>query len=286
VNFRAVRWKIVLMRVIGATLVVSGLVAGYYWFYVFAPMRRMYDPAWYVRHSHTAYWEECQSGLNRYGWDHDSGHLVGRFGDKQFFQRIISKVKPDDDIESCSVGHKHAALSLMTNQDAGDAAGWLAWWEENKSKSQEDWIRDGFRKFSIDVQSPLTPSNIIALLKITQTTDKKKCDVPNYVQYNAFRWLRDSDFDPRKFSLKDIPATDGDAVLQGLVHFAQRSGEFPKNDGLGILCLGKPPDTSHVAPQLAMPRFKAIANAIVFVPLCSGLLLLWASFRRRKIASQ
>jgi hypothetical protein len=171
----------------------------------------------------------------------------------------------------------------LTNQDAGDsAAAWLAWWEQNKSKSQEVWIRDGFCKYDIELQTPPTPANIVALLKLAAHTEVENGGAPDYIQYNAFRWLRDSDFDPGKFSANDIPAKDGDRVLQGLLRFATLSSRCPKDDGLGVLKLGKPFDPVgefDSAPMFVTTKFQILANAIVFVPLCTGVLLIWLSFR-------
>lgn len=285
--------KIACMRIVGIALTVAGLVAGYFWFYHWGPMRRVLDPAWYLQHSDAAYWEEYRKCLQRSGCTHDWFCVVGRFGDKQSAQWVMDHIQTDEDIVSCKVGHKAEGLRFLTNQDAGDSVvAWLAWWERNKSKSQEDWIQEGFRKYDVEIQAPLTPANIIGLLKLAARPKEENGGTPRYIQYNAFRWLRDSDFDPDEFTVKEIPTKDVDRVLQGLVRVAMLSGEHPKDAGVGVLNLGKrlaPPGTFPMKPMfLAMP-FQVAANAIVFVPLGTGLLLLWLSFRRgrrRKTAVQ
>jgi hypothetical protein len=182
----------------------------------------------------------------------------------------------------------------MTNQDERDAAAWLAWWEHNKSKSQEDWIRDGFQKHGVELQTPLTPSNMLALLKMAGCTDPalgdeeesqappKESQVPHYVRYNAFRWLRDSDFDPYSFRVEDLPAKGGKEVLQGLLRLAAAQAVLPKDDGLGVLNLGRPPHAPGEPPAAATLSFQLVANVIIFVPLGAGLLLFWGSFAVRK----
>ena len=269
------------MRVAGIVLGIAGLVAGYLWFYHWGPMRRVVDPAWYRQHSETAYWDEYQACVQRSGCTHDWFAVVGRLGDKRSVQWAMDHIRPGDDILTCAVGHKAHGLRLLTNQNAGDSAeAWLAWWEQNKSKSQEDWIREGFRKYGVELQTPLTPANIIALLKLAARTEEEKGGEPNYVQYNAFRWLRDSDFDAGKFSVKDIPAKDADRVLQGLLGFASLSSRYPKGDRLGVLKLGEPlGPVRDYPPIFVTTQFQVLANAIVFVPLCMGVLLLWLSFR-------
>jgi hypothetical protein len=275
-----IRWRIALMRVVGIVLSVAGLGTGYFWFYHWGPMRRYYDPTWCREHSEAACWEEYQACVHRSGWTHDGFAEVGRSGDKQWAQWIVDHIQADDDLLGCNAGHKDHGLRLLTNQDAGNsAAAWLAWWEQNKSKSQEDWIREGFRKYDVNLQEPLTPANIVALLRLTAYTEDENGRAPDYVQYNAFRWLRDSDFDPDRFAVKDIPAKEADRVLQGLVRFARLSGEHPKNNGVGVLNLGEPSDYSDIKPEISCLWWRFLATAITFVPLCIGLLLLWLSFR-------
>ena len=202
------------------------------------------------------------------------------FGDKQWVQWIMDRVRSDKDLLGCSAGHKDHALRLLTNQDAGKSvADWRAWWEQNRSKSQEDWIREGFRKYDVDLQTPPTRANTVALLKLAVYMEEKPGCIPDYIQYNAFRWLRDSDFEPDKFTVKDIPAKDVDRVLQGLVRFARRSGEYPKCDGVGVLNLGEPVSHYDFTPDIFSSRWRILADTIVFGSLGAGLLLLWLSFR-------
>ena len=275
-------WKIALLRIVGIILGTAGLAAGYFWFFYWGPLRHFCDPAWGRQHSEAAIWDECQICVHRSGWTHDVFAMVGMFGDKQWAQWIVDHVQSDDDFRGCNAGHKDHALRLLTNQDAGKSvADWRDWWERNKSKSQEDWIREGFPKYDVNLQTPLTPANTIALLKLAVYMEEKPASVPDYIQYNAFRWLRDSDFEPDKFTVKDMPADDADRVLHGLVRFARLSGESPKHEGVGVLKLGKPNTQYDFRPMMLEPSFQIMANAAIFVPLGTGLILLWLSFRLR-----
>lgn len=274
------RWKLISIRAASLFLGVVGLSMAYFWYYQLGPMRRVYDPEWSRQHSQVAWWEEYQQCVERSGWDHDGFYNVGRCGDKRWVQWIMEHIQPGDDIVSCRAGHKSHGLRYLTNQDVGDTAeAWLAWWKENQSKSQEEWIREGFRKVGIELKEPLTQANIIALLKLTADPGKKDNAPRDYVEYNAFRWLRDSDFDPAKFAVKDLPAKDGDQVLQGLVQFAHLSGEHPKYRRLGVLSLGEPPWESHLRWDISTPRVKTLVNLAIFIPMVIGLFLFLASFR-------
>src|SRR5262245_5475062 len=54
-----------------------------------------------------------------------------------------------------TVYHVWNALQAITNQDAGRSArDWRAWYDANKSKTQEQWILDGFAKQHFPVASP------------------------------------------------------------------------------------------------------------------------------------
>ena len=271
-------WKLIAVRVAGLFLGVAGLLMGYCWYYQLGPMRRFYDPSWSRQHSEMAYWEEYQKCIDRSGWDHNGFWYVGSFGDKHWVQWIMDHIRPGDNICSCSAGHKSAGLRLLTNQDAGDTAeAWLVWWKQNKSKSQEDWIQEGFQKLGVDFQKPLTQANVVALLRLAAYPKEEGDTTHYYVQYNAFRWLRDSDFDPKKFAVKDLPAKNADQVLQGLLRFARLSGEFPKYFRLGVLNLGESPRDSDLLLEISTPKVKTLANVAVFLPICAGLLLVLAS---------
>ncbi len=278
---RITRWKIVILRVVAAALVIFGLATGYYWFYYMGPLRCWYDPVWFHQHSYAASWDLCQKCIHRSGWYHDT--IVGSCGDKFWVEWITNHIRPNEPISDCTAGHKDTALRQMTNQDAGNTAeAWLAWWERNKSKSQKDWIRDGFRERGLELENPPTKSNIVALLKLTPYQDEEKCGAPSYVQYNAFRWLRDSDFDPSTFTVDDLSSKDGNDVLQGLIRFSRLTGVYPKDDGVGVLDLGNPLERYFYPPAMSTPGFQLLANAIIFLPLCTGLFLFWISFRMRK----
>jgi hypothetical protein len=133
----------------------------------------------------------------------------------------------------------------MTNQDAGvQAEDWLAWWRSNKHKTQEEWIREGFEQSGLTLDSPLTKEDIRSLLLVVGKTKEgasSSLDAPNYLRYNAMRWLRDSDFDPLSFNVSDLPEHDADAVMGGLIRFCRWSTDFPKEDAVGVLAIGEHP---------------------------------------------
>jgi hypothetical protein len=82
--------------------------------------------------------------------------------------------------------HCLEALQVITNQDAGrNAEDWRAWYELNKDKSQEAWIRDGFAKYQLPVATP--PGDMFVATLIRASDPKYR---PEYIRTNALRMLK------------------------------------------------------------------------------------------------
>jgi hypothetical protein len=82
--------------------------------------------------------------------------------------------------------HVLNALQTITNHDAGrNAEDWRSWYEKNKDKKQEQWIREGFVERGFPVSSPPDDAFVTALI---QASDPKY--QPRYLQVNSLRILR------------------------------------------------------------------------------------------------
>jgi hypothetical protein len=314
------RWVI---RGIGVLFVLIGLYLACWWFYKLAPMRHTCDPEWCGVHSAAAGWKEMQKSAERGMWQHDVGILMGQYGNKAWAARIVQGLTPDTDM-SCFGNHKEYALCGITNQDAGSAEAWIAWWAKNKNKSQLEWIRDGFAERGVALKIPCphevtdaelrtrdepgdseteiprfdnapTHEQIEALLTLLGTPDPdvaeeataenqgKNAGVPDYVKYNAFRWLRDTDFDPIEFLLSN--KTVSVPVQRGVREYAAYQHRYPEQDSIGILPFDGEPRDGLIAAgdrgQIATPRFQRIAMLVIFLPLCLGAVLIALSLRRK-----
>ena len=126
-----------LVRALGLLLILSAVCFWYLWFYMMGPQRHALDRNWVRRHSTDAYWSKIKTSIHRLGWAHDDSWPAGFYGDAEFMKSVMSHTHPDDDISSCAAGHRDSALCMISNHDLGaDAAAWLKWWSENKSRSQ------------------------------------------------------------------------------------------------------------------------------------------------------
>ena len=81
--------------------------------------------------------------------------------------------------------HVLHALQSITNHDAGrNAEDWRPWYEKNKDKTQEQWIKEGFAEHGFPVSDPPDDAFVTALI---QASDPKY--QPRYLQTNALRIL-------------------------------------------------------------------------------------------------
>jgi hypothetical protein len=263
---------------------VGSACIAYFWFSKIGPWRHVCDPNWLRQHSEEAYWNEVKISISRLGWQHDEFAPAGSYGDAQFMAWMMARINPGDDISSCVAGHKDNAFREITNQDAGEnAIAWLNWWKVNKSKSQVEWLRDGFAQHDITVTIPPSNEDTVPLLRLLGDSSEPET-VPPFVKHNAFRWLRDSDFNPVEFALSDDAGSLDDTARAGLLEYLRRERYWPKKDRVGILAFGEMEDpySGFLIPAMLEPKFQATVYALIVGPLCIGIGLVAWTFRRRR----
>ncbi|MDY0167267.1 MAG: hypothetical protein RBS80_12035 [Thermoguttaceae bacterium] len=274
------------LRVFSVGLLCVSAFCGYWWFYKLAPARRTLDPEWCAAHSERQYWREVQKSIHRGVWLHDHGFAVGQYGDRYWAEWIMAYVTPGTGM-GCLGGdpcHSATAMRYITNQDVGeDADAWLEWWEKNKSKSQEEWMADGFRHHGFTVDVPPTVEHTPVLLAILghSETDESVA-IPKEMKYNAFRCLRDTGFEPVAFALATRPASI--EVERGLREYAKMEQYWPAANGVGILSFGRQDDYWRDFPlsRMVMMPVQVAAYVIVFCPLLLGVGLIAWSLRKKK----
>src|SRR6185312_9749645 len=78
--------------------------------------------------------------------------------------------------------------------------------------------------------------------------------IPDYVQYNAFRWLRDSGFKPMTFARSNVTLVASQDMATALLKYANWQSAFShaEQDDLGVLAFGKKPDVDFgfAPPQI------------------------------------
>lgn len=269
----------------GLLVLSAGLAVGYGWLYKLSPMRRLTDPVWCAQHSEAARWAEEQKDYRRMGRAPDLcflGDRIGFYGNKEWFLWLVEQARHPDRFRVC--GCTEYALALMANRHIGS---WAVWAEGNRGHSQEEWIREGFLAQGVMVHLPPQPDDTLPLLKLLgrkswnflwagpQGTNMPEA-VPSYVHYNAYRWLRDSGFDARKFALSNAVLVATAEVAGGLVNYSQWLAAYPGEAGAGVLALGgnSARDPKGLRPPLASPWLNAGVNALMVVLVVAGVAML------------
>jgi hypothetical protein len=225
-------------RIIGAFLLFVSAMIAFAWFIWLAPVKRINSENWWKHHSNLAIWEEEQKSVFRAGVTHDVGISIGRWGDKDWATWIVNHIQPGQEIGNCESGHLGEALAEITNHQLEPVADvWLAWWQTNQTKSQVEWIREGFAEKGIILHEPLTTNNMIDLLLLSRlsTNSQIYANTPSSLRgglrMNAFRWLRDSGvsrwdlFSIWNSDVNAIPETDRNRIVSALLDYTDWYGQ-------------------------------------------------------------
>jgi hypothetical protein len=100
--------------------------------------------------------------------------------------------------------------------------------------------------------------------------------VPSYVQYNAFRWLRDTDFDPMQYALSEVSESTPEPVRRGLQAYYRFERRLPREEGLGLLDLGQEPIEEwypEAIPAIMFPAYRYGMPALICGLFLAGVVL-------------
>jgi hypothetical protein len=230
--------KTMALRILGGLLLLTACALAFLWFFWLIPFKHLYSADWSRDHSNYGRWIEDQKSIHRIGVTHDVGIEMGYWGGKEWTIWIMGHIKSGQDITSCEASHLGNALADMTNQQLGDQSDpWLAWWKTNLNKTQLEWIRDGFASKGVVLQQPLTTNNILALLELANFTTNSTVytNMPSRLRsslrFNAYRWLRDSDFKAKDLDINSITVEDKDRIIQDLIDYSEWYGIHRRDPG-------------------------------------------------------
>lgn len=277
----------------GILLIVASLAIAYFWFYKIAPMRHLADSKWLETHSERARWLEELKDYERMGSSPDlefRGDRIGYYGNKEWFLWLENKAATDKSFRVC--GCTDTALALMANQHIDS---WKEWAKTNRNRTQEEWIRDGFSKYGVVVHLPPDANDVEPLLKLIgrkswnflqrgpQGTNAPD-SIPNYVQYNAFRWLRDSGFSPTSFARSNATLVASQDMAYALIKYANWHSAFSSSDdqNLGVLSFGRKSDfeAGFAPPRITKPWLTTLVSCSVVLFSLFGLWLLTSRIRK------
>lgn len=286
-----------ILRVVGGVLILFGLGISALWYFWFLPIAQRNDPLWHAQFTKKAYWNYIQNYIHRHGWTHDDFEPVGNYGDRNWAKWIMDKAAAGAELNNCgNVGHKDGALRYITNQNpasskkSGGEKEWLEWWAKNKNKSQLEWVRDGFIRYGVKLSIPHKKEEYKLLLKLLENKkknkDKYKTDViPDYVKYNAFRWLRDSGFNPVDYAIHSVNKSTSKNVIKGLGEYQKLYEMYPKGDYVGIFPFSDNAQNNYddyPRPNYLRLGVKITIYCIMILPVVIGIFLLFWSSRKIK----
>jgi hypothetical protein len=286
------------LKITGVSLLVLGCLTCTLWFYILTPAINIHDPEWIAKHSEKGCWEEerklFQWNSVRTYFYHWPCHHVGssRYYDYANRDDILQYYDLNHPVKLCCA---QAAMSCPTNWKFGTREEWDAWMKVHRDESQEEWIKSGFEKHGVIVHLPPQQEDIEPLLILlgrsvsnsaqtdkdgenahTQNDSGETTSTPYYVEYNAFRWLRDSRFSPVEYALDNPKAANNELIRKGLEKFEKLYGYYPREAGMGILSFGesKYARDMMMIPYMATPRMKFLWTTLALLPLLLGIPLL------------
>jgi hypothetical protein len=195
------------LRWLGWFLLLTGLGALAFYWLVLLPILFSSHYGLDEDHSATAFWKKKQWCLKMGIVFHDDGWYIGKLGDKEWFLRVLDRIKHNDGL-SCAGGHMDVALNYLTNQDFGDDSDVVqkaeTWWDAHKYQTQEEWVREGFEIQGVHIAMPPPAEEWPKLLNILgkksaiakRVNGEMAYEYQDHLRYNAYRTLRDAGFDP------------------------------------------------------------------------------------------
>jgi len=222
VVFRIILWT-------GVAVMVAAATAGWFLAVLLLPGASANAPEFDEGRSMVGLWRDRQRMIHWLGhWGHDDGLLAGKFGDRSLLEPLVDSMISGEGI-SCAGGHREAGLAMLTNHLCPPTEDLAFWWRnwrtEHRHESQEEWLRLGFAIAGVEMSLPPSPNDWPGLLlllgeSVAEVDESENAhDFPSSaLSYNAFRWLRDSGFDPVNYLL-DHPEPVSDQEGAGLRAF-------------------------------------------------------------------
>lgn len=296
--------RIIILAVAGVGLILAACLGFLFWRYVAMPAIRSTAPEFSPRSSMLGIWEGLERGARWSIQGHDTAFHIGMFGDPSWAATLAAKVSSGEGIGCLGGGHLDAGLSLLTNHSPPPksdnptiARFWGDWWEAHRHLSQEEWLRLGFEKAGIQLHQPPSEEDwptLLALLGQVQQPGESdyayeeegsQVEVaPEHLRYNAYRWLRDSGFEPVRFAISQSGQASTE-TKNGLLEYQRRERKF-RTAMPGRLAFAPDDDwgwgvSEHFKPAGLQPKAQIIAHLVLGLVFALGIALLWAVKRLR-----
>lgn len=290
-----------ILMVSGVLLSAGSAAALVLFWFVGVPGLQSQAPELDPRQSFVGLWKQRERLLKIGLWTHDDGWRVGEFGGKEWAKPLIDSLLSAKEF-GCSNGHPEVGICYIANREPTEneklGANWLKWWNEHKDESQEQWICDGFAALGVVVALPPDPKDWDALLKVLGAEPgpmppgyryHRKL-YPESARYNAYRWLRDSGFDPVQYLIGRLDHSLDLTVRLGIEAYQRRVAGF-QTELPGKLSFAPPFEGWGFSPSRVPLALRGGPQAVftlvtVAATLCGIWLLRLGSRRRRALSQQ
>lgn len=290
-------WFLMVSGVLLTAVSVAALVL--FWF-VGVPGLQSQAPELDPSQSFVGLWKQRERLLKVGLWAHDDGWRVGEFGGKEWAKPLIDSLLSAEGL-GCSSGHREVGICYIANREPEEneklGENWLKWWNEHKDESQEQWIRDGFAALGVVIALPPDAKDWDELLKVLGAEpgpmppgyEYTRKLYPQSARYNAYRWLRDSGFEPVQYLIGRSGHSLDPTVRLGIEAYERRAAGFqtempgklafaPPFEGWGF-SRDREPLALRGGPQAA---FTLVSGVMAFC----GLWLMRKGLRRKRNQAQ
>lgn len=143
-----------------ASVIVLAICAALFFYtQIWRPNRLLMDPNWLDNVTPAEALAVAHKIIRWGGNDHDAFNIVHEYGGPESIPYLLIGLQRYGVTHGgmvCTKSNCLEALRAITNQYAGENfADWQSWWDKNKHKTREQWLRDGFAKLGIPAQGPL-----------------------------------------------------------------------------------------------------------------------------------
>jgi hypothetical protein len=176
-GWRIRRWLRRLAIVAAVMLTLATAAGTFFYTQIRRPNRLMMDMNWHATATPSEKLAVAHKILRWGGNIHDAFLTVIEHGGPASVPYVLAAMRGrfPQGVSVCTDLHGLDALRRITNQDfGGNEAAWIAWWQQNKAKPREEWIRDGFAKAGLPVSNPPDDRFVKALIDLLP--DKKRAD--------------------------------------------------------------------------------------------------------------
>jgi hypothetical protein len=270
-------------------ILLSGFSVLTLWYFALRPRWQIIDADWLDDHTEHHAWVLEREVFHRLPLPPSSltgSGRIDRYGGKEEFAKIVESKGSYGVIGFCECC-VCSALCEISNHNLPSLSDYKAWYADHSHESQLEWVKQGFIKAGIPVAEAGEAANVATMLDVLGAKAKgpprpsyfrrSQWKYADYLRYNAFRWLRDTGFEPLDWLRVPLSLTLSSTKERGLQEYLQFDRHHPK--ALNVGRLSKDYDPSRW-PHGFRPAGPGLVGYVF--PLCGLTMVVWATWSLRR----